>query len=101
MEVHAFRSQYQKVNDELSEVVGHLKTSSLEYFEQQTYTWKEECRTLTLRSREKESQYKAELMSVKSEMTTLVGEIVNLRAHISSGPHVDEALRAKYIQLPI
>ena len=43
MEVHACRSEYQKATDELSEVVRHLKTSrsSLEYFEQQAYAWKE------------------------------------------------------------
>jgi acetolactate synthase small subunit len=43
IEAHAFRSECQNATDELSEVVGHLKTSrsSLEYFEQQTYTWTE------------------------------------------------------------
>ena len=73
MEVHEFRSEYQKATEELNEVVGHLKTSrsSLDYFEQQTYTWKEECRTLILRSRERESKYEAEIVSMKSEMTTL------------------------------
>ena len=57
MEVHVFRSEYQKATDELNEVVGHLKTSrsSLEYFERQTYGCKAEGRTLILRNREKEN----------------------------------------------
>ena len=75
MEVHVFRSEYQKATDELSDVVGHLRSSrsSLEYFEQQTYAWNDECRTLILRGREKESKYEAEIMSMKSDMTTLAG----------------------------
>ena len=40
-------------------------------------------------------------MSTKSEITTLAGEIVTLRAHISAGPRADEALRAKCTQLAV
>ena len=29
MEVHAFRSEYQKATDELSEVIGHLKDTTI------------------------------------------------------------------------
>ena len=53
VEVQAFRNQCKQTRDELTEVVEHLQTSksSLEFFEQQSYTWKEECRTLILRGR--------------------------------------------------
>ena len=49
-----FRRAYQEATSELAEVIGHLRVSksTLEHFEQQAYTWKEECRTLILRSRE-------------------------------------------------
>ena len=48
MEVHTFRSEYPNATSKLIEVVEQLKTSipSLEHFEHQSYTWKEECRTL-------------------------------------------------------
>ena len=103
MEVHAFRSEHHKATDELSEVVGHLKTSrsSLEYFEQQTYTWKEECRTLILRGREQESKYEAEIISMKSEMTVLAGEITILRARFCNGSSEDDVLLAKCTQLAL
>ena len=63
MEAQAFRSEYKQTQDELNEVVEHLRTSrsSLEFFEQQTLTWKEECRTLILRGREQDSKYEAEI----------------------------------------
>ena len=69
MEVHSFRSEHQKATSELVEVVGHLiaSISYIEHFEQQAYTWKEERRTLILRSREKDAMYEAEITSVKSE----------------------------------
>ena len=87
----------QKATSELVEVAGHLRASksSLEHLEQQIYTWKEECRTLILRSRDNDSKYEAEIASMKSEITFLVGDIVTLRTRIFSGPNVDEALRIK------
>ena len=92
-----------RAQDELNEVVEHLKTSgsSLEFFEQQTYTWKEECRTLILRGREQESKYEAEIMSMKSETTPLAGEIAILRARVYSGPSDDETLRAICTQVAL
>ena len=81
----------------MSEVVEQLKTSrsALEFFEQQTYTWKDDCRTLILRGREQESKYEAEIMSMKSEMTVLAGEITILRARAFNVSSEDDALRAK------
>ena len=69
--------------------------------EHRAYTWKEECRILLLRSREKESKYEAEIMSMKSEMTTLAGEIAVLRTRVNSGSSNNDALRAKYTQLAL
>ena len=56
-EIYTFRSEYQKANSELIEITGHLMTSksTLEHFEQQAYAWKEQCRTLILRIRDKET----------------------------------------------
>ena len=73
-EIHSFRSEYQKATSELTEVIGHLRASksTLEYLEQQAYTWKDECQTLILRSRDKDAMYEVEIMSMKSEMTTLL-----------------------------
>ena len=102
-EIHSIRSEYQKATSGLAEVAGHLcaSKSTLERFEPYAYTWREECRTLILRSREKDSRYEAVVSSLKSDTTSLAGEIVTLRTHISSGPHFDEALRAKCTQLQL
>ena len=54
-------------------------------FEQQASTWKEEFRCVMIRSRDKDSRYEAEIVSMKAEMRALAGEIVALRAHISDG----------------
>ena len=82
-EIHSFQSEYQKATSELTEVTGHLlaSKSTLEYFEQQAYTWKEECCTLILCTREKDAGYEAEISSMKSKMAILAGEIVTLRTH--------------------
>ena len=49
---------------EFTEVVERLKASnsSLEFFEQQSYTWKDECRTLILRGREQEAKYESDIL---------------------------------------
>ena len=52
-----------------------------------------------MRSRDNDSRYAAEIVCIKSEMAILAGEIVILRTEISSGPNVDEALRATCTQL--
>ena len=97
LEIQSFRSEYQKATSELVEVAGHVRASKspLEHFEQQAYTWKEECRTLLLRSRDKDSKYEAEIASMKSDMTALVGDIIILRTRVYSGSNDDEALHVK------
>ena len=57
------------------------------------------CRTLILRGREQESKYGVEIVSMKSEMMTLAGEITILRARVFSGSSDDDALRDKCTQL--
>ena len=56
--------------------------ATLTNFEQQAYTWKEECRSLIIRSGDKDNRYEVEIISMSSEMTALAGEVVTLRAHL-------------------
>jgi len=102
-DIHSFQSEYQNTTREPTEVTGYLlatKTTTT-HVEQQACTWKEESRTLILRSRDKETRYEVDIVSMISDMTTLAGEIVTLRAHISNLPSADEALRTKCTQLAV
>ena len=77
-----------------------VSRSSLEFHEHQSYTWQEECKTLILRGREQEAKYETDILSMKSEMTMLAGEITVLRARVGDGSP-DDVLRAKCTQLAL
>ena len=98
-----FQGEYQRATSELVDVTGHFLASkaTLRNFEQQAYNWKEECRSLILRSRDTDNRYEVEIVPARSEMTALAGEIVTLRAPPSDGSNVDDMLRARCTRLEV
>jgi hypothetical protein len=56
---------------------------------------------LILRGREQEAKYETDILSMKSEMTMLAGEITVLRACVEEGPMGDDALRTKCTKLAL
>ena len=78
------KSEFSEVRSFFLEARGKLEVS-----EKQATAWKNECRLIIVKGQEKDDRFEAELANLRTEVSTMTKEVVELRASTSARPEPD------------